>query len=185
MSEWAPMGLEIGTVVKIKNLKSRPELNGCEATVIDFRITNKRYGLELSGGKGEKIAVKPENIQEVGGKDAASAASAASTSTLVEVTNYSAGADTAYFGVPVEGREILRFVLNSQPHEHSEGLTGLFAELPPEQRALAAALSPRLRKPVAEPETAPEAHRKLQEPSSIRLLRPGSRTSAMAGVIQF
>jgi hypothetical protein len=83
------MGLEIGTLVKIKNLKSRPELNGCEAKVIDFRITNKRYGLELSGGKGEKIAVKPENIQEVGGKDAASAASAASTSTLVEVTNYS------------------------------------------------------------------------------------------------
>ena len=151
MSEWAPMGLEIGTVVKIKNLKSRPELNGCEAKVIDFRITNKRYDIQLSGGKGEKIAVKPENIQEVGGKDAASAASAASTSTLVEVTNYSAGADTAYFGVPVEGREILRFVLNSQPHEHSEGLTGLVAELPPEQRALALAkLSPRLRKPVAE-----------------------------------
>ncbi len=64
-------GLEIGTVVKIKNLKSRPELNGCEATVIDFRITNKRYDIQLSGGKGEKIAVKPENIQEVGGKDAA------------------------------------------------------------------------------------------------------------------
>ena len=152
MSEWAPMGLEIGTVVKIKNLKSRPELNGCEAKVIDFRITNKRYGLELSGGKGEKIAVKPENIQEAGGKDAASAASAASTSTLVEVTNYSdVDADTAYFGVPVEGRDILRFVLHSQPHEHSEGLTGLVAELPPEQRALALAkLSPRLRKPVAE-----------------------------------
>ncbi|KOO31696.1 hypothetical protein Ctob_014985 [Chrysochromulina tobinii] len=64
MSEWAPMGLEIGTVVKIKNLKSRPELNGCEATVIDFRIANKRYGLQLSGGEGEKIVVKPDNIQE-------------------------------------------------------------------------------------------------------------------------
>jgi hypothetical protein len=65
MLEWAPMGLEIGTVVKIKNLKSRPELNGCEATVIDFRIANKRYGLQLSGGEGEKIVVKPDNIQEV------------------------------------------------------------------------------------------------------------------------
>ena len=72
MSEWAPMGLEIGTVVKIKNLKSRPELNGCEATVIDFRIANRRYGLQLSGGEGEKIAVKPDNIQEVGGMDAVS-----------------------------------------------------------------------------------------------------------------
>jgi hypothetical protein len=73
MLEWAPMGLEIGTVVKIKNLKSRPELNGCEATVIDFRIANKRYGLQLSGGEGEKITVKPDNIQEVGGVDDVSA----------------------------------------------------------------------------------------------------------------
>ena len=72
MAEWAPMGLEIGTLVKIKNLKSRPELNGCEATVIDFRIANRRYGLQLSGGEGEKIAVKPDNIQEVGGMDAVS-----------------------------------------------------------------------------------------------------------------
>eukprot|EP00900_Chrysochromulina_parva_P014236 jgi/Chrpa1/22813/Chrysochromulina_OHIO_Genome00009326-RA len=73
MLEWAPMGLEIGTVVKIKNLKSRPELNGCEATVIDFRIANRRYGLQLSGGEGEKITVKPDNIQEVGGVDDVSA----------------------------------------------------------------------------------------------------------------
>ena len=73
MSEWAPMGLEIGTLVKIKNLKSRPELNGCEATVIDFRIANRRYGLQLSGGEGEKITVKPDNIQEVGGVDDVSA----------------------------------------------------------------------------------------------------------------
>ena len=71
ISEWAPMGLNIGALVKIKNLKSRPELNGCEATVIDLR-----YGLQLSGGEGEKIAVKPDNMQEVGGMDAAPAASA-------------------------------------------------------------------------------------------------------------
>ena len=57
ISEWAPMGLKIGALVKIKNLKSRPELNGCEATVIDFRIANKRYGLQLSGGEGEKVFV--------------------------------------------------------------------------------------------------------------------------------
>ena len=60
------MGLKIGALVKIKNLKSRPELNGCEATVIDFRIANKQYGLQLSGGEGEKIAVKPDHMQEVG-----------------------------------------------------------------------------------------------------------------------
>ena len=151
ISEWAPMGLKIGALVKIKNLKSRPELNGSEATVIDFRIANKRYGLQLSGGEGEKIAVKPDNIQEVCGMDAAPAASAASTSTLVEVTNYSAGADTAYFGVPVEGERLTIFVMSHQPHEHSEGLTGLVAELPPGLRAYALArLSPRLRQPVAE-----------------------------------
>ena len=62
VSEWAPLGLEIGATVRLKGLKKRADLNGLEATVITF--ARSRFGLELSG-RGKKIAAKRENITEV------------------------------------------------------------------------------------------------------------------------
>ena len=78
-------------------------------------------------------------------------AAPAPASTLVEVTAEFAGADTAYFGVAIEGIEnVVNFVLNNQPHEFSEGLVGLVAALPHDQQAIAlGALSPHLMQEVA------------------------------------
>ena len=63
MSEWAPLALEDGAAVTLMGLKSRPELNGCEAIVVEFKPSSHRFALELTG-TGETIAVKRENIAE-------------------------------------------------------------------------------------------------------------------------
>lgn len=63
VSEWAPLALEDGATVTLKGLKSRPELNGREATVLEFRSSSRRFALKLTGS-GNTIAAKRENITE-------------------------------------------------------------------------------------------------------------------------
>ena len=69
VAEWAPLGLEVGASVVLKGLKGRTELNGCDASVVEYRLASQRFLVKLAGG--ETIAAKRENLEEFAGAEPA------------------------------------------------------------------------------------------------------------------
>ena len=60
--------LEIGKLVEIKGLVSKPEKNGLIGRLIGFNEASGRWGVKIRGSD-EELAVKPDNLWALAGED--------------------------------------------------------------------------------------------------------------------
>jgi hypothetical protein len=65
-AKWEPLALEIGATVTLRGLTSRAELNGREATVIQFRPADGggHFAVQLNGASPITLYVKPTNLRK-------------------------------------------------------------------------------------------------------------------------
>ena len=62
-----------GVPVTLAGLKSRPDLNGKDGTVVEYVVDRERYRVALSGGSAEVVSVKRDNLRAAQGGSQSSA----------------------------------------------------------------------------------------------------------------